>query len=166
MNILILTASPGKNLELAKSLQEIIPDNVTSELIDLSAIDLALYTPQAEEGGTPQLATELFKKTKNANGFITLAPEYNGGLPPTLTNYISWMSRSGGKDWREAFNNKICLLGTHSGSGGTNVLNGMRIQMSYIGCHVMGRMVHTHYQKALNPESAEAVIGEFTRLLS
>ena len=66
----------------------------------------------------------IMKKFIKASGFIICAPEYNGSIPPVLTNIIAWLSVMG-DDWRLVFNGKIGLLATHSGGGGDRRVNGI-----------------------------------------
>jgi chromate reductase len=158
MKVSILVASQGKNKELANTLNSIVEKNgATSQLIDLVELELPLYSQITEEGGVPEKAQELNKMIKESDALIFLAPEYNGGLPPVLTNAIAWVSRDG-KSWRESFNSKPALIGTHSGSGGVRALVQLREQLSYIGLNVLGRVIHTHFSKPLNEESAQACV--------
>ncbi len=159
---LILTASNGKNKELADSIKTIAEkNNKKCEIISLMDLKLPLYDTAVEEDGIPPKAEELADKLKKTNSFFILAPEYNGSIPPVLNNAIAWLSRTS-DDWRECFNKKTVALGTHSGGGGHYVLLAMRQQLSYIGCNCLGRQIHTHYQKKLNEESVEEILKEFT----
>ena len=54
-----------------------------------------------------ELTWSLYNK---AESFVFVSPEYNGGVPPALTNIIAWVSRLGGKDWRKSFNGKAAAL--------------------------------------------------------
>ncbi len=158
-NILIVSASDGNNLKMANTLLEMSESlDANFEVIKLSDYKLPLYSSLEEKNGTPADAKVLAKKFMKANGFVFLAPEYNGSVPPALNNAIAWVSRSG-DDWRDAFNSKPVALGTHSGGGGAHVLMAMQDQFSFIGCNIIGRKLHTHYSKELNPESANSVLS-------
>ena len=163
MKFIILSASQGKNLELSLTLRDLaLKAGVEAEVIDLVDLDLPLYHTQKETEGVPEKAKELSKKLIQAKAFIVSAPEYNGSFPPSLNNAISWISRTG-DDWRKAFNNKPCLIGTHSGGGGASVLTAMRMQLSYIGANVLGRTLLTNYNKALNLDSAKESIDRLIK---
>ena len=90
--------------------------------------------------------------------FAFVAPEYNGSIPPTLSNAIAWLS-VGTEDFRELFNGKGAAIATHSGGGGQKVLVAMRLQLSHLGVNVLGRELLTSSQRELNEDSARAVLG-------
>jgi NAD(P)H-dependent FMN reductase len=81
-----------------------------------------------------------------------------------MSNAIAWISRAGGEDWRNAFNGKYAAVATHSGGGGQKVLSAMRSQLQHLGTTVLARELLTHYQKALNPDSAKAVLEQLLSL--
>ena len=165
--VVYLAASTGKNLELAKELASVGETlGGEHEVINLVAEDLPLYNTEAEKNGIPDKANALAGKLIAADGIVLIAPEYNGSIPPVLTNAIAWISRSGNDDWREAFSEKIAAVATHSGGGGSKVLSAMRSQLEHLGTNVIARQILTHYQKALNPDSAKAVIGQILKLSS
>ena len=161
MSITILCGSVGKNVELANALQETaIKLGGTSEVINLVELNLPLYsTAEEAANGVPAAAKQLSDTLCASKAFIFVAPEYNGTLPPALNNAIAWVSRSG-DDWRGAFGQKLAAVATHSGGGGQKVLNAMRTQLEHLGSTVLAREILTHYQKPLNPESADAVVGQ------
>ena len=160
--ISIITASNNNNLKLAQSFEQAFSDqDKATRLYDLVAEDLPLYTPKYhKENGTPERVVALVDELLKASGFVFVGPEYNGGIPPTLSNLIAWVSVST-KSWRDCFNGKTAAIGTHSGSGGMLFLASLRLQLSYIGLNVLGRQIHTHYQKELNPDSLAAIVSEF-----
>jgi NAD(P)H-dependent FMN reductase len=96
-------------------------------------------------------------------GFIVVAPEYNGVMPPVLNNAISWVSVST-DDWRLAFNEKIVALATHSGGGGAKGLQAMRIQFQHMGANVLSREILTTYEKPLNEEAANNILDQLEKL--
>lgn len=159
--ILYLSATTGKNLELAKALAN-TGSTIGGEhrVISLVAENLPLYSTEAEQVGVPEAAKILTQNLTEADALVLIAPEYNGSIPPVLTNAIAWISRSGGDDWRAAFSGKIAAVATHSGGGGQKVLAAMRAQLEHLGTNVLARQILTHYKKPLNPDSAKAVIGE------
>jgi len=114
--ILIISATSDKNLELANELQSLLKAMGTdSGLVVLDKLNLPLYSDEAEiESGVVE---EIIEKMKHASGFIFCAPEYNGSVPPVLSNAITWISVKS-KNWRDAFNGKFAVIGTHSGGDG------------------------------------------------
>lgn len=165
--IVILTASSGKNLELARILEtELIKRNTSSIIVNLTTVNTLLYTPETAQNGVPDEFIKQAELLKQASGFVVLAPEYNGSIPPVLTNYFAWLSLTS-KNWRDCFNAKPALIGTHSGSGGLHCLTQLRSQLAYMGVNVIGRQLHTNYSKPLNMESVEACLSQllaYTRL--
>jgi chromate reductase, NAD(P)H dehydrogenase (quinone) len=160
-DVLIFVASRVKNVELGQKLaDEIEAQGASYEIVNLVDLALPLYPCENEEA--VEKAITLTEKVKAAKSLLSVAPEYNGSLPPALNNTMAWISTAT-KDWRETFNGKPVALATHSGGGGAHVLLAMRQQFSYIGANVLGRELLTHYQKELNPESATAVIKELLK---
>ena len=102
----------------------------TKKIIDLVEQELPLYTPEAqEENDIPKKIKELADIFTKSEAMIFVAPEYNGGIPPTLTNVIASLSVSG-NDWRKCFSGKSAMIATHSGGGGQYVLLAIRSQLS------------------------------------
>ena len=161
---LILAASNGKNLELAHKIEKYAGNAENSfEVIDLESLKLPLYSPTEESQGIPKEAVDLAEKLIKSDGFIFLAPEYNGSTPPLFNNTIAWISRTG-DDWREAFNDKPAVVGTHSGGGGVQVLLHMQEQLTYVGCNIVGSKIHTSYNKELNLESLDLVLSRLYKM--
>ncbi len=161
----ILVASSNNNLKLGQKLALLAKEQgVETELIDLVSLNLPLYnTIEEEKNGIPKEAQELVSKILSLKAFIVVAPEYNGVMPAVLNNAMSWTSRAT-KDWRDAFNEKVVGLATHSGGGGTKVLQAMRIQFQHLGANILSREILTSYDKPLNEESAINMISQLNKL--
>tara|TARA_Y100000780_G_scaffold226709_1_gene241281 strand:+ start:107246 stop:107755 length:510 start_codon:yes stop_codon:yes gene_type:complete len=156
--IIIIAGSNNKNLEVANEFKKnLASKDVESEVLDLVSLNLPLYTPAAELEGIPLDIAKYKKIIDNAQGFIFSIPEYNGGVPPVVTNFIAWISRSGDLNWRESFNGKPAALSSFSGSGGIQALVALRTQLSYIGLNTIGRQVRATYKENLNLEDVNAV---------
>ncbi|MEM9160401.1 MAG: NAD(P)H-dependent oxidoreductase [Verrucomicrobiota bacterium] len=163
--IILISSTTNHNLKLAELLAPIADQaGFESEIIVLPQLDLPLYTPEAEDNGTPSAAVELVEKLTDADALVLLAPEYNGSIPPVVTNAIAWMSRAT-EDWREAFNGKFAIVGTHSGGGGFKVVEAMRSQLTHLGMIVLARTFTTNFQKQQNPDSAKAIFEQLASLL-
>lgn len=155
MAILVISATSNNNFKVSQAIAEsIIEKDREAEVVNLEELKLPLYTPPKESEGIPEKAKELTEKIKNADALVFSAPEYNGSIPPIVTNAIAWVSRSGDSDWRSAFNQKFVALSTHSGSGGTKILNSMRIQFDHLGCIVMPRPIVCNNSAPLNEKLA------------
>ncbi len=161
----ILVASSNNNLKLGTKLEELAKEqNIETELINLVELDLPLYSTVKEEKiGIPDVAKELASKILALNAFIVVAPEYNGVMPPVLNNAMSWTSRAT-DNWRDAFNEKIVGLATHSGGGGQKGLQAMRIQFQHLGANILARELLTTYEKPLNEDAAKNMLIQLNKL--
>lgn len=158
--ITIITASVGKNLELSNGIMEHLKKHqAEASLINLVELDLPLYHSKAESHHKAEELVAPFKAQLDADAFIIVAPEYNGGPPPVFSNFLSWVSRST-KNWRETFNRKTALIATASAGSGINVLTILRMQLSFIGMNVMGRQIVSTMSKPVVHEDVEKVIIE------
>ena len=109
--ITVFLSSQNKNKELAAEIvTSLEANNLSVSLIDLVELDFPLYSSKTQDRiGTPNELMKLYDQCKASDGFIFIAPEYNGGIPPVLTNALAWLSVIG-KNWRDAFNGKILCV--------------------------------------------------------
>ncbi len=164
-NLLILVASHNRNLQLAESvLAAGAAAGLSTVLLDLTTLDLNLYTSRGESNGPGADFEQLHQAMAKAGGLWICAPEYNGGIPPSLTNAIAWLSRCA-EDFRSLFNGKPVALSTHSGGGGQKILSAMRLQLSHLGCTVLGRELLSHSQKPANPDTITAMVAQMKHLM-
>ncbi|MGB6328162.1 MAG: NAD(P)H-dependent oxidoreductase [Halarcobacter sp.] len=161
----ILVASSNNNLKLGKKLAELAgEENVEAEVINLVDLELPLYnTIEEQKNGIPEVAKDLAIKILSLKAFIVVAPEYNGVMPPVLNNAMSWTSRAT-DHWRDAFNEKIIGLATHSGGGGQKGLQAMRIQFQHLGANILARELLTTYEKQLDEDVARNMIQQLNKL--
>ena len=110
---------------------------------------------------TIEALTKLFI---NNDGLIICAPEYNGSTPPILNNAIAWISCSTDY-WRDAFSDKIALVGTSSGGPGTKFIATMKMQLEHLGCVVIPRAISSNNSSPMNPDSINNILNQFIRLL-
>jgi chromate reductase len=137
--ICIVVASIGRNLKLAHDIEAYLKTKqVDVGLINIVEMDLPLYHTKAESHHSAEKLIAPIQDKLNSDGLIFIAPEYNGGPPPSLTNFIAWVSRSA-KNWRDPFNGKAGMIATASGGGGNQVMAVMRLQLSFIGMNLLGR---------------------------
>jgi NAD(P)H-dependent FMN reductase len=162
--MLILTASSGKNLALAQSIaSSAIEQGIKTEIIDLCSLALPLYTTAQQQQGDGGGLDVLVEALQRHQGVIICAPEYNGSIPPSLSNAIAWLSVTR-EDFREIFSHRPVALASHSGGGGHRVMVAMRQQMAYLGCTVLGRELLATSQKPVNPESITAIVQSLHQL--
>lgn len=159
---LIFVSSLNENMKLAKSIEHQMEENNTeTEIINLVDLELPMYDSRKEDrDGIPSKIGELVELMKKADGYIFVAPEYNYCLPPVLANFVAWVSRCG-ENFREVFQMKKIQLATHSGSGGDDLMNAMRIQFTRLGAIVMPREIVTNFQKPLKAESSKKILKQF-----
>jgi len=161
----IIVASSNNNQKLAETLKKIaLEQNCEAEIINLVNFNLPLYsTTEEEQNGIPESALDLASKIMDLKAFIIVAPEYNGVMPPVLNNAMAWTSRAT-KNWREAFNDKIVALATHSGRGGQKGLQAMRILFQHLGANILAREILTTYEKPLKEDTAKLIIASLIKL--
>jgi chromate reductase len=161
--MLILSATSGKNLELARAFEtDAIAKGLPVDIINLSKLGLPLYDSlEGSDAGEP-LQT-LAQALRNHKSLVICAPEYNGSIPPVVSNAIAWLSVST-DDFRALFNGRPVALATHSGGGGQKVTLAMRQQLSHLGCTVVGREVLSSAHKAANPDAISALVSQLAEL--
>jgi len=161
----IIVASATNNRSLGDKIQELAAaKNVDTAVINLVDLNLPLYsTVEEERSGIPDIAKDLAEKILALQSFIIIAPEYNGVMPPVLNNAMAWTSRAT-ESWRDAFNEKVVGLATHSGGGGSKGLQAMRIMFQHLGANVIAREILTTYGKPLSDDSANKMIDQLVKL--
>ena len=161
--ILIVSATSKNNLVLAKRLSEFLDGDTDVEIVNLEDYELPLFKPGIE--CDPETIAELIERFQGASGFIFCAPEYNGGVPPILSNALTWITNFT-ENWRDAFSGKVALIATHSAGQAFRFLSTFRNQLEYLGTIVMPRTITIVGNQSLNDESVKRVISGFTRILN
>ena len=165
MRVTIFSSTSNNNLKSAETLKSMLSEkSVEVELFDLEKEELPLYSPTMEGKGVPELAKKYADSLASSQGLILVAPEYNGSIPPNVTNMVAWVSRTG-DDWRAAFNQKFAIVATHSGGGGLKVVEAMRRQLEHVGSTVLARSIVTNYSKPAKDESLHQILDQFCSYL-
>ena len=160
-DLLVIAASNGENLKLAERFASAAQSQGQSAaVLDLTALDLPLFTPRAMAAGTPAAVAELEAQLKATPRWVICAPEYNGSIPPVLTSAIAWLSVQG-TDFRALFNGRPIAIATHSGGGGHTVLAALRLQLAHLGAHVVGRQLVSN---GANPAKDDSIADLLLRL--
>ena len=124
-DLLVISASNGENLKLAERFAKSGRERgLRAAVADLTALDLPLFTPRTQALGLPPDISPLSQKLAAAPRWVICAPEYNGGIPPVLTNAIAWLSVQG-DDFRSLFNSRPVVIATHCGGTGNGVLTAL-----------------------------------------
>ncbi len=160
---LILVASVNENMRLARRLEaQLEALGASCECVDLVRLGIPMYDSIKEErDGIPEAVRELMGRMERAEGYVVVAPEYNGSIPPVLTSAIAWISRSG-EDFRALFSGRFVQLASHSGSGGHDLMNAMRAQFTKLGAVVAPRQILITPASPLKEQSSEKILAQFT----
>jgi len=164
-NLIIISASNGKNLELSnnflKKSQEL---NISSEILDLTSLDIPLYNPRIHSNKNITEEVKLIKeKLFTTEKWIICAPEYNGSIPPILSNLIAWLSISG-DDFRNLFNGQPIAIATFSGGPGIELVTSLRMQLAHLGAQVVGRHLSSNYSKPAEEKTIEDIINRLMQM--
>lgn len=112
-------------------------DNSEVEVVDLSKIELPLYSIDIEQAsGIPQAALDLKVKIKEADALIFSFAEHNGNYSAAFKNVMDWISRIEKGIWA---NKPTLLLSTSPGGrGGKTVLGIAEAAFPRLGAQVAG----------------------------
>ena len=158
-DLLVITASNGENLKLAKKFVDSAQKlNSTAALLDLTCVDLPLFNPRKNKNKEVDLILEsLTMEMQSTPRWIICAPEYNGSIPPVFTNTIAWLSIQE-NDFRQLFNGRPIAMASFSGGGCMELLLSLRIQLTHLGAQVVGRQLSSNKNKPANNKSIEDLI--------
>jgi len=96
---------------LMRAAQELAPDGLTIEVVDLSA--LPMYNEDLRADGFPPEVAAFRQRLAAADAFVLSSPEYNRSVSAVLKNAIDWGSRSPG----QCFDGKPITVMTSSPGG-------------------------------------------------
>ncbi len=167
-NILIISATLNNNYSLSKALSGILKElDKDSTIISLENYKLPIYTDdvfEKEKNTYKETIESLTQQFINHKGLIICGPEYNGSIPPIINNAIAWISTSTDY-WRDAFKDKIALIGTSSGGAGNKFITTMKIQLEHLGCVVMPDSISANNSHPLDPKSTNKILSQFIKRL-
>ncbi len=164
-NLLIITASNGENLKLAKRFVSLGKElNVNPSLIDLTTLDLPLFSPQKHSQlGIPAEIQSLQDQMVSNPHWVICAPEYNGSIPPVLTNAIAWLSVQE-NNFRHLFNGRPIAIASFSGGGCIELLISLRIQLTHLGAQVVGRHLASNHKNPAKDESIKDILERLIQM--
>ena len=166
-NLLVITASNGENLKLAERFLFIGEKlNYSCELLDLttSAHDLPIFNPRHNsKDKAPANLKSINLQMESHSHWVICAPEYNGSIPPILTNAIAWLSVQG-KDFRNLFNGRPVAIASFSGGGCMELLLSLRIQLTHLGALVVGRQLSSNKSKLAEDKSINEILNQLLQL--
>ena len=162
-NVLLISATSGTNLDLAQSIERVLKNYpLKSKIICLEDFNLPLYNGKKISNSNKKNIINLTDLIKGAQGIVICAPEYNGSIPPILTNSIAWISVTT-NDWREGFNNKISLIATSSGGDGAKLIGSLKTQLEHLGSIVLPRSISVSNKNKFNEESCNKILTLFLK---
>jgi len=129
--------------------------NTTVEILNIRDYPAIVYGIDEEEtNGFPESMIAFNEKMKEADGFIFSSPEHNGSMPAAFKNTLDWVSRMGGKIFKEK---PTVFLSTSPGArGGASVLDHLMTVMPHRGAKVVGgHPLGNFYEKVENGELKE-----------
>lgn len=163
-DVLVIAASNGENLKLAQRfVDQTRSQGRNAELLDLTTVQLPLFTPRVKEKGMPDDVQPLHKQLMDAPRWVICAPEYNGSIPPVLTNAIAWLSVQG-DDFRALFNGRPIAMASFSGGGGMELLVSLRVQLTHLGAQVVGRQLLSNHSRPAKDESIADLIHRLLQM--
>ena len=164
-DLIIISASCGKNLELSeKFLEKSNELKISSEILDLTTLDIPLFNPRIHSKDNIPIEVETIKKKLFAiEKWVICSPEYNGSIPPILSNFIAWLSISG-EDFRNLFNGRPIAIATFSGGIGLELLTSLRIQLVHLGSQVLGRQLLSSYSKPIDTKTIEDILRKLLQM--
>ena len=167
-NVVIIVATKNSNYTLAENLLELIDcKKYNVKLSSLEDFDLPLFLASEYDKLKDKYLNEIKSITDllvESDGLIVCAPEYNGGIPPIITNALAWISVSTNY-WRDAFVNKISLIATSSGGPAIKYNIAMKNQLEHLGMVVMPRMISVSSNNPFKKESALKILKQFLNLI-
>ena len=134
------------------------------EKINLEEYNFPLYSTSREEEGAPAKVFDLSNKLVESDGMIICAPEYNGSIPPVVTNAVAWISVTT-KNWRDGFNEKTGVVASSSGGAAGRYVIAMKNQLEHLGMVVLPRSIVVPSGKSLNKKSAKNILSQLLNLL-
>ena len=168
--LLIISSTKNSNLELSSNIHNYFKENdkIDCEVISLEDFDLPLYTPSLEkEYKKDNLFPQNISKVRDlicaSNAIVWCSPEYNGGVPPIVTNAIAWISRAT-EDWKEGFKGKHALICSSSGGNGRNFVKGFSMQLGYLGSFVFERSIIRTKAKEVDENEFSSVLNDFYKI--
>ena len=157
-DLVVLSASNGENLRLAKRFEEAATARGSkADLIDLTTVELPLFSPRSQSAGAGEHLQALQQRLHAAPRWLICAPEYNGSIPPVLSNAIAWLSVLD-EDFRSLFNGRPVAIATVSGGGGMELLLSLRIQLTHLGADVLGRQLLSNKARPAIDSSLEDLL--------
>ena len=133
-------------------------------MADLTTLNIPLFNPRIHtKENIPTEIMDIKEKLFVIQKWVICAPEYNGSIPPILTNFIAWLSISG-DDFRNLFNGQPIAIATFSGGIGLELLTSLRIQLVHLGSQVVGRQLFASFSKPIDEKTIEDILKRLSQM--
>jgi len=164
-DLIIISASCGKNLELSEKFLEKSKElKISAEILDLTTLDIPLFNPRIHTKENIPVEIEVIKKKLfSTEKWVICAPEYNGSIPPILSNFIAWLSISGDA-FRNLFNCQPIAIATFACGIGLELLTSLRIQLVHLGIQVLSTQLLSSYSKPIDTKTIEDIIQRLLQM--
>lgn len=134
------------NKKLARAAANMVEKaGASATCADLADYPAAIYNGDDEDAnGIPQTIRKFKALMQQHDGFVISTPEYNGHIPPLLSNTFSWASRAEGDEKSKvAFDGKkAAIMAASPGRlGGIRVLPRLREALAELGVIVVPGVV-------------------------
>jgi chromate reductase len=134
------------NHALLRAAQELAPEEMQIEVVDLSLIPF--YDADQDGEVKPESIIALKDAIHRADALLLVTPEYNRGIPGVLKNAIDWASRPAGRS--PLAGKPAAIMGATTGMWGT-----VRAQL-----HLRQVLAATRTQVLLKPEVLVALAAQ------
>lgn len=137
-NLLLIVAGAHNNKKLAEKFEMYWKKITQGKTTTLNLLDIPwpLFDPRKEEDMENSVIRPIYDLFLQHSKIAFFSPEYNGGVPPVLTNVLAWLSRMEA-NWQAAFKGKKALVATHSGGKGALLIRSLKDQLQHIGMDVL-----------------------------
>ena len=166
--ILFISATGNTNYTLAKELASYINREIYNvEIVNLENFNLPLFLPSSFKVDKEKHSKKIIELTNimvSSDGFILCAPEYNGNIPPVVSNAIAWISTSTDY-WKDAFKGKNFFIASSSGGDAQKFQISMENQIIHLGGIVFNKKIIINSKNKNNTSNSKKYINEFIKLL-
>jgi len=143
---LLVFAGSARKDSITKKLARAAADLATTSGADVTLIDLADYPAAIYNGddedanGVPESMQKMKQLLNSHDGFVIATPEYNGHVPPLLSNTFAWGSRRDGDEppmFAYAGKKAAIMAASPGPLGGIRVIPRLRDTLAELGIVVV-----------------------------
>ena len=168
IKLLIISATSQSNLLLANSISNIIQNSKYKvKVLNIEEYELPLFNPSKvnlDKKNNMNSIKIITNEIVAANGVIICAPEYNGNVPPVLSNAIAWISVTTSY-WKDGFKDKNYFIASSSGGDAENFQKSMQSQLEHLGGKVYEKKIIITSSNNKISEDSKNHLKDFLKLL-